>query len=59
MPTTRRDFLTSTTAAVTGALAPRAARAQAMQDALLEGGSIRKRVPLEEHCTNEFTLVRP
>jgi NitT/TauT family transport system substrate-binding protein len=31
---------------------------KAMQDALLEAGSIKKRVPLEDHYTNEFTPVR-
>jgi NitT/TauT family transport system substrate-binding protein len=30
----------------------------AMQDALLEAGSIKKRLPLDEHYTNEFTPVR-
>ena len=31
---------------------------KAMQDALLDAGSVRKRVPLEEHYTTEFTPVR-
>lgn len=32
---------------------------KAMQEALLEAGSIKKRVPLEDHYTTEFTPVRP
>jgi ABC-type nitrate/sulfonate/bicarbonate transport system substrate-binding protein len=31
---------------------------KAMQDALLDAGSVRKRVPLDEHYTTEFTPVR-
>jgi NitT/TauT family transport system substrate-binding protein len=31
---------------------------KAMQEALLEAGSIKKRVPLEDHYTTEFTPVR-
>jgi NitT/TauT family transport system substrate-binding protein len=31
---------------------------RAMQDALLDAGSVRRRVPLEEHYTSEFTPVR-
>jgi len=31
---------------------------KAMQDALLDAGSVKKRVPLEEHYTTEFTPVR-
>ena len=31
---------------------------RAMQDALLEAGSIQKRLPLEEHYTTDFTPVR-
>jgi NitT/TauT family transport system substrate-binding protein len=31
---------------------------RAMQEALLEAGSIKKRVPLEEHYTNEFTPIK-
>jgi len=31
---------------------------KAMQDALLDAGSIKKRVPLDEHYTTEFTPVR-
>jgi ABC-type nitrate/sulfonate/bicarbonate transport system substrate-binding protein len=31
---------------------------KAMQDALLEAGSVRKRVPLDEHYTTEFTPIR-
>ena len=31
---------------------------KAMQDALLDAGSVRKRLPLDEHYTTEFTPVR-
>jgi NitT/TauT family transport system substrate-binding protein len=31
---------------------------RAMQDTLLDAGSIKKRLPLDEHYTNEFTPVR-
>ena len=31
---------------------------RAMQDALLEAGSVKRRVPLEEHYTHDFTPVR-
>jgi NitT/TauT family transport system substrate-binding protein len=31
---------------------------KAMQDALLDAGSIKKRLPLDEHYTNDFTPVR-
>ncbi len=31
---------------------------KAMQEALLDAGSVRKRVPLEEHYTMEFTPIR-
>jgi NitT/TauT family transport system substrate-binding protein len=31
---------------------------KAMQDALLEAGSVKRRVPLDEHYTTEFTPVR-
>jgi len=35
----------------------RAENLKAMQDALIEAGSVRKRVPLEEHYTTNFTPV--
>ena len=31
---------------------------RAMQDALLDAGSVKRRLPLDEHYTNEFTPVR-
>ena len=31
---------------------------RAMQDTLLESGTIKKRLPLDEHYTTEFTPVR-
>jgi hypothetical protein len=31
---------------------------RAMQDALLDAGSVKRRLPLEEHYTTEFTPVR-
>lgn len=31
---------------------------KAMQDALLDAGSIKKRVPLEDHYPSEFTPIR-